>query len=69
LIVTSQQENEQFMRTLAQKYQEEGIKQVAINMLLEHLDIDTVQKFTKLNKGIIQNLLNDLKNVRESQTK
>jgi hypothetical protein len=61
LVSINEQENEQFMRTLAQKYQEEGIKQVAINMLSElHLDIDDVQKATKLNRGTIQNLLNDL---------
>jgi predicted transposase/invertase (TIGR01784 family) len=61
LVTISEQEKEKFMRTVAQKYHEEAIKQVAINMLAElHLDIDAVQKATKLNRGTIQNLLNDL---------
>lgn len=69
LLVTNNQEKEALMRSVAQEYIEKGKYEVARAMLLEHMDVDTVQKFTKLNKGIIQNLLNDLKNVKESQTK
>jgi hypothetical protein len=74
LLITSKQEKEEFMQTIAQQYQkegmekgrEEGIRQVAKSMLSEfHLDADFVQKVTKLNKETIQNLLKD-KDVKRS---
>lgn len=62
LVITNEQEKEKFMRTLAQRYQEEAVKQVAQNMLFKlHLDVDTVQKATDLPKEAIQSLLKDVK--------
>jgi predicted transposase YdaD len=66
LITTNEQEQEEFMRTLAQRYQEEGIQtgrlEIAKNMLFKlGLGIDTVQKATDLSKEVIQNLLKDVK--------
>jgi predicted transposase/invertase (TIGR01784 family) len=69
-ITTNEQENEKFMRTLAQRYQEEGIQtgrqegrlEIAKNMLFKlNLGVDTVQKATDLSKEVIQNLLKDVK--------
>jgi hypothetical protein len=73
LMITNEQEQEEIMRSIAQQYEEigieKGIENVAKNMLLElHLDIDTVQKATKLNKETIQNLLKEVKGVKASYT-
>jgi predicted transposase YdaD len=66
LVTRNEQENEKFMRTIAQRYQEEGIQtgrlEIAKNMLFKlNLGVDTVQKATDLSKEVIQNLLKDVK--------
>jgi predicted transposase/invertase (TIGR01784 family) len=75
LIVINEQEKEDIMRSLAQKYRDEGIEigqyrgiekgieKVAQNMLFNlHLDLDTVQKATGLTPKDLQQILKKEKN-------
>ena len=66
LIIINEQEKDQFMRSVAQEYIEQGIiikaREVAKNMLLKlRLDIDTVQKATELTKEELQQILKEEK--------
>jgi hypothetical protein len=58
LITNSKQETEKIMKSVAQQYVEQGVAQVARDMLFEfHLDLETVKRLTKLSQKDLNQII------------